>query len=58
MFKEQWTSGHRAMIRKRVAANFRNRKTDADEFDRQFERVVKALRTDGGKMPESKPKLN
>jgi hypothetical protein len=57
MFKDYWKSGHRAMLRKRVAADFRNWKTDADEFDRQFERVVKALKTDGGNLPEPKPKL-
>ena len=57
MFKDYWKSGHRAMLRKRVAADFTKWKTDADEFDRQFERVVKALKTDGGKLPEPKPKL-
>ena len=54
MFKDYWKSGHRAMLRKRVAADFRNWKTDADKFDREFERVVKALKTDGGKLPEPK----
>ena len=57
MFKDYWKSGHRAMLRKRVAADFRNWKTDADEFDREFERVVKAMMTDGGKLPEPTPKL-
>ena len=57
MFKDYWKSGHRAMLRKRVAADFTKWKTDADEFDRQFERVVQALKTDGGKLPEPTPKL-
>lgn len=57
MFKDYWKSGHRAMLRKRVAADFTKWKTDADEFDRQFERVVNALKTDGGRLPEPMPKL-
>lgn len=57
MFSDDWQSGYRAMIRKRVAADFTTWKSDADEFERQFERVVKALRTDGGKLPEPPSKL-
>lgn len=57
MFSGDWQSGYRAMIRKRVAADFTTWKTDADEFERQLERVVRALRTDGGKLPEPPSKL-
>jgi hypothetical protein len=57
MFSDEWQSGYRAMIRKRVAADFTKWKSDADEFERQFERVVRALRTDGGRLPEPKSKL-
>lgn len=52
-----WKGEHAATIRKRLAADFTGWNSDADKFDSQLEQVVKALRTDGGKPPEPKPKL-
>lgn len=57
LFSDDWQSGYRQQVRDRVAADFTNWRKDADKFDRQLEQVVKALRTDGGKLPEPKPKL-
>ena len=57
LFSDKWESGYRQQIRDRVAADFIKWKKDADEFDLQFEGVLKALRTDGGKLPEPKSKL-
>ena len=53
----KWTGEHGAVIRQRLAADFTNWKSDADKFDNQLGEVVKALRTDGGKLPEPTPKL-
>ena len=52
-----WQKGYAQDIRNRVAADFTEWKTDADRFDEQLNRVIKALRTDGGKPPEPVPKL-
>jgi uncharacterized protein YjbI with pentapeptide repeats len=50
LFGSEWTAGYRQQIRDRVAANFTTWKSDADEFERQLERVIKAL-----KQPPSAP---
>ena len=52
MFKDCWKNEHRTILRKRVVADFEKWMTDVDEFDQQFERVLKALQTDGWKLPE------
>ena len=57
LFLDDWKSGYRQQVRDRVAADFTGWKNDADEFELQLERVVRALRTDGGKPPEPTPKL-
>ena len=52
-----WEGSHAATLRKRLAADFTDWKSDADKFEQQFERVVKALRTDGAQLPPPVPKL-
>ena len=48
MFTSEWTSGKKDEILSRLAADFTRWETDPAEFEKQFERVVEALRTDAG----------
>jgi hypothetical protein len=48
LFSEEWTSGYRANIRKRLAADFTGWETDNSKFEHEFDRIVKALRSDDG----------
>ena len=52
VFTDDWPSGLRQQVRDRIATDFTNWKTDPDEFDRQVQRVVMALRTDPTTFPE------
>lgn len=53
-----WSHSHAATIRKRLAANFVGWENDNAVFEREFENVVKSLRTDeGGREPPPEPKL-
>ena len=57
LFTDQWTSGYRAQIRRRLAADFIGWEKDEAKFNTEMEKVVKALRTDDGareKAPEGK----
>jgi uncharacterized protein YjbI with pentapeptide repeats len=47
-----WTSGKAPRIRERLAANFRGWEQDPEVYDREFERVVEALRPEA-KEPRS-----
>ena len=40
-----------------MAANFKGWETDNAVFEREIEKVIKALRTDGGKEIPPEPKL-
>lgn len=52
---EGWVSGTATAVRSRLAADFTGWRTDNAKFEEQFERVVKALRTEGREEPpESK----
>jgi len=57
MFKREWQSGKKEEILARLAADFAGWEIDNGHFEEQFEKVVKALRTDagaGGILPEPK----
>jgi hypothetical protein len=51
--EEEYTSGRAQQIRSRIAADFKGWERD----NASFERVIKALRTDGGKEIPPEPKL-
>jgi len=57
MFSKDWDDGKAISIKQRLAADFTGWETDNDKFEREFERVVRALRTDGGREEAPKGKL-
>ena len=46
LFGGQWKSGKEEQVKSRLAGDFTGWETDNAKFEEQFERVVKALRTD------------
>jgi len=46
MFKREWQSGKKEELLARLVADFAGWEIDNGNFEEQFERVVKALRTD------------
>ncbi len=48
MFSGQWQSGKEEQVKSRIAADFTGWETDNAKFEREFEKVVKALRADAG----------
>lgn len=58
MFKPDWNSGKREQIHSRISADFTGWEFDNSIFETQFERVVKALRSDDyARVPPPTPKL-
>ncbi len=56
LFRGQWRSGKATQVVSRLAADFTGWETDNARFEEQFNRLVKALRTDGREKPPE-PKL-
>lgn len=57
LFSPNYDAPKAQQIRSRIAANFKGWESDNKLFEREVERVIKALRTDGGKEPPPEPKL-
>ncbi len=58
LFSPDYQSGKKAEIKSRVAANFVGWEKDAALFDRELEKVIRALRTgDAGREKPPVPKL-
>ena len=58
LFSDEYQSGKRAEITSRVAANFVGWEKDHALFDRELEKVIRALRTDeGGREKPPAPQL-
>jgi hypothetical protein len=48
MFSGEWRDGKAIPIKSRLAADFTGWETDNSKFEHEFERMVKALRSDEG----------
>ncbi|HYL98784.1 MAG TPA: toll/interleukin-1 receptor domain-containing protein, partial [Blastocatellia bacterium] len=52
-----WSNAKSGQVKQRLAADFTGWETDNTKFESQFERLVRALQTDGGREPVPEVKL-
>lgn len=57
LFSKKWRSGKATQIRSRLAADFTDWESNSTKFEEEFDRLVKALRTDEGREQPPKSKL-
>lgn len=57
LFSPECSNSKAAQVRSRLAADFTGWEADNRKFEEQFKRLVKALRTDGGREPAPPSKL-
>jgi uncharacterized protein YjbI with pentapeptide repeats len=57
LFSGEWSSGKTSLIKSRLAADFTGWETNNKKVQEQFDRLLKALRTDGNREPAPTPKL-
>ena len=57
LFSDAYVSGKKRQVQSRLAADFKGWERDNSIFEREIERVIKALRTDGGREPPPPPQL-
>jgi hypothetical protein len=56
-FLFNWQSGKASVVKQRLAADFTGWEHDNAKFEREFERLVRALRTDEGREIPPPPRL-
>jgi hypothetical protein len=57
LFSDEFDCGKIHQVQSRLAADFKGWEHDNSVFEREIERVIEALRTDGGKEPPPAIKL-
>lgn len=55
--RDGWDNPYKTHLTERLAADFRGWESDNATFEAQFEKVVRAMMTEGGKSPPPEPRL-